>query len=371
MLHRIDDAETSAVADDNAISSALSLVTTASGLSIEAAKTCVYYATATHGMQELPCFPILNVQGPMATGKTQAMRQVQGLVPFPHCTGTNLTEARLRDELVKAKNGVVFIEEADTVPEHLIACRFGRDTARGSVNRMSGPGQGWHPEPVDYFGATVLHKRRPFNDAATVSRAITIKTQRKPGIYELRPVGEAVRLGLRKVWDRAKHKMSEVELIGRAGDVWRPLFAVALFCDDKEWLEYAREELEKANQRLKMGQEFEPDQMVVHALIAASGEEYCRLVSLTEIRDHLRKEYNWQPSASAVAHMARDMGFAVKTSHGIQKVVVDKVVLTKAACQTGLRDLVGDIWGLTDLDDIVSGSKVGTHSDVSVRNLVD
>ncbi len=61
---------------------------TASGLTNEAAKTCVYYAVGTYGLEQLQLYPILLFQGATGTGKSDAMKVLAQLVYKPSWLGT-------------------------------------------------------------------------------------------------------------------------------------------------------------------------------------------------------------------------------------------------------------------------------------------
>ena len=277
-------------------------------------------------------------QGAAGTGKSEAMKALKQLVYKPVWLGTNLSKASLRDELDKAKDATAFIEEGDDVAEDIISNRYARETAKTSVKRTTGAG--WFDFGVIYFGATVLHKRKPFNDHATASRSIIIKTRNNLGSYYVPVVEDIVRNGLKQLWEPSNPKLKELNLSSRAADVWKPLIAVAATCGDIVWLMYSLKEIRNAIDKLKLGQEFEPEEQIVNALIALSNKP---MVALTGIREHLRKESNWQPSAWAVADMIRSLGFEIKTSHGERKVKIDKELLAKLAKELGIEDTGLDI----------------------------
>lgn len=291
------------------------------------------------------CCGIFVFQGAQSTGKTSGMRAMKGFVSNPQWIGTNLTEAALRDQLEKAKNGTAFVEEGDNAHEHLIANRFSRDTASTVVNKQLG--KVWCPIQVDYFGATVMHKRKPFIDPATLSRTILVKTRSKPGHYHLTELDDSVRQGLLELWQLAKPMMNELNVSGRVADVWKPLLAVARYCGDESWLQYADREMCKASDKLKLGQESEPEHAIVNALIAKCKSPS---VPLAEIKDHIAREYDWQPNSWQVGELIRELGFDVKDSHGKRKVVINKDRLTELACQLGIENALEDIWDISIRD---------------------
>lgn len=143
---------------------------------------------------------------------------------------------------------------------------------------------------------------------------------------------------MKALWEASTHQTG-LDISGRAADVWKPLIMVATACYDIMWLLYCYSEIEKAKENLKRGQEFEPDAMVVNALIALSHDsiETTLLVALSEIRENLRREYNWQPTSWAIGDMVRNLDFEVKASHGQHKVVIDKNRLAKVAGDLGIE----------------------------------
>jgi len=321
---------------DDVIEPAIAALQTASGLTRNAAKTLVYYAVVTYGLEELRLCAALVLQGATGTGKSGAMNVEKELVNKPHSVGTNLTKARLRDEFGKAKNATAFIEEGDNASEELISNRFSRDTATTSVNRTTGVA--WSPWALEYFGATVMHKRKPFNDPATASRSIVVKTHSSPGSYYMPQIENSIRESLRNLWLQAKDKLVTLNYPGRAGDAWKPLIAVAITCGDGDWLAYAMGELDKATQKLKLGQDFEPEALVVNTLIALSYDKPDNeRVALSKIVAKLKLEYNWQPSSWALADIVRDLGFEVKKSNGDIKVQIHRSKLTDVCEQLGIE----------------------------------
>jgi hypothetical protein len=80
---------------------------------------------------------------------------------------------------------------------------------------------------------------------------------------------------------------------------------------------------------LRLGQDYEPEALLVSALSALCVQH--DLVPIADIRDHVRKESNWQPTAWAVANMVRDMGFETRKAHGQVKAVVDRPLLAELA----------------------------------------
>jgi len=153
----------------------------ASGLTEAQAKTCVYYAVATHRMERYDKFPQLVLQGSQGTGKTSAKDQLAPMVYRPKSINGK-TEATIRDELAQATTALIDERETVSVLEDLLTQRYARETAEVVVNQQVSEG-GYVPVKRNMFGATIVCKRHPFSDGAMRSRAIVIRTKRKPGNY--------------------------------------------------------------------------------------------------------------------------------------------------------------------------------------------
>ena len=149
----------------------------ACGLDTNWAKAISYYALATHGLPNLKKFPILLLEGPPGTGKSTILGILGQITNGPSRIDGSVSRAELRDSL----NGThtAFIEEADRVSERLVRNRYSDHTSRTVVKRKAP--RGWNREPLDLFGATVLHRRVPFKDPAVQSRGITVHTRKADG----------------------------------------------------------------------------------------------------------------------------------------------------------------------------------------------
>jgi hypothetical protein len=131
------------------VHAAVGAMQTASGLTYEQAKTCVYYAAATYGLDDLSLFPILIFQGPYGTGKSTAMQALKQLVYEPVDIGTRLTEASSRDKLAaKSKESTAFFEERDSVAEEIISNRYSREAAITTVKK-AGSWSKWFTKELD------------------------------------------------------------------------------------------------------------------------------------------------------------------------------------------------------------------------------
>lgn len=310
-------------------------ITSACGLDINQAKTVVYWAIATHAIDRLKIMPILVLQGGHGTGKSTLIELLNQICHSPIPIDGKVSKAELRDSL--KLNTTALIEEADGINENWILKRFAKQTASTSVKRGSAS-QGWTREPMNLFGATVLHRRVPFRDPAVDSRSITLKTVYKPGNYSMPTLDGTALANIAASVDWTK----TITLPdGRAADTWMPLFQAALNCKDSEFLQYAVGELNKAIASLTVGQEYEPSQLVVSKLVSSAidpnSQQLKQRVPLKDITKGLKDDghnlNSWQ-----VGKILRDLGFEVKLSGGNQYVYIDKAHLLGVAKQLGIDD---------------------------------
>jgi hypothetical protein len=311
-------------------------ITAACGLDLNQAKTVVYWAIATHAMDKLKTMAILVFQGGYSSGKSTLIALLKQICHSPVSVDGNVSRAELRDSL--KPNTTALIEEADTVDEGLILMRYTRQTASTTVKRGSAS-QGWTREALNLFGATVLHRRLPFRDPAVDSRSITIKTIYKHGNYTMPTLDRVALAAIASQIDWAKIIVALPS--GRAGDTWMPLFQVAAYCNDIEWIKYAASEFAKAIKSLGEGQGYEPSQIIVSKLVSLAIEpntqQLKQRVPLKDITKGLKDEgqtlNSWQ-----VGKILKDQGFQKKLSGGNEYVYIDKAHLLEVAKQLGIDD---------------------------------
>ena len=93
-----------------------------------------------------------------------------------------MTWPTVRDDFAEANNGTAIVEEADSNGkisssefEALLSERYSRNTALAKLKVPKGE-YNWVTQERPYFGATVIHRRIPFADAALDGRAIAIRS---------------------------------------------------------------------------------------------------------------------------------------------------------------------------------------------------
>lgn len=194
----------------------------ASGITFEQAKTCFYYALATHFIPDkLGLMPILAIIGPHGTGKTSLLKQLAKLVNGPKDIAAE-SEATLRDSFGKAITAL--IDEGDNAFEK---------APRGANY--------WVTKHTDTVGATIIGRQEPFKDSTITSRSIIIKTTYKSGKYRIRDFRKASAC----LSAFAEKIDLEPKSSQRIKDDWMPLQTIARYLKDTEWLEYSDKEIKR------------------------------------------------------------------------------------------------------------------------------
>ena len=83
--------------------------------------------------------------------------------------GTTVSKPALRD-LLRAER-TALIDEADGIPEDLLTKRYSRASSFLMVKRSKGNGK-FEDSTLDLFGATAIHRRKPFADRAVLGRSV-------------------------------------------------------------------------------------------------------------------------------------------------------------------------------------------------------
>lgn len=305
-----------------AINKAVITMLSASGLTPNQAKTVIYYSTATY--LEVDIQPILCLFGPAGTGKTSTMEQQQPyLCRAKQVTGK--TKSALREGLSNTRTAL--IEEGDRADEELIGCRYSKRTANISV--MKEGTLGWRNQEHNIFGATIIHKRKPFEDAAVRSRAIIIKTRKRSGNYQIKPVSDEE---VKAIADIAEKVDLTLDLTSeRVADTWRPLILVAKAVGDYDWIEYAKGEMELDEKALLAGQGYEPEQAMLltlqNLMITDSGVPMD--VQIKDVKRELQDNFDVRLKIYQIDQMASNLGFTVTKPSGYPVIKANKELLNK------------------------------------------
>jgi energy-coupling factor transporter ATP-binding protein EcfA2 len=271
----------------NQIETTVDALQSVSGLTREQAKTCAYYAVMTHLLDTYPddyLIPILCLQGNSGTGKSKTMKLMAKLVNNPTTlNGRGKTFSEIATDL----NGVTtaLIEEADfrqsRVETQLIQLR----TERRHKNQVIHKPPQQTPFPIKNFGATIVEKRVPFSDAAVRNRTITIKTVRREGDYREVNEIDIDSAGLRSLANFVRQNARRVPVSDRVMESWRPLIEISGALGDFDWVIHLDAEYQKARKMLAVGDQYESEDVLIKAVIAAGG--LSENVKLKDIRETL------------------------------------------------------------------------------------
>jgi len=330
------------------------LLSHVTGLGEFSRKVVVYYILATHALESLDTFPLLVLKGPQGTGKSSTLHVIASFARKPNRFSLRArTLPTIRDELVLALDGTAIIEEADQAWkdaeafERMLSDRYQRETAQAAYKEPDGDG-GHHTIDMFLFGATVLHRRLSFCDTALNGRSVLVRfrADHNKTYRSIEEVADDLACGPEIVRDLNMSLPNVAPLHGigaRIFDTYRPILAVAQLLGDVDFLTQMKEHLALATIQLKEDQSFEPDGIVLRALIerltAAKGRfDFSRNIKIGSIADAVWNNERVQLKPQQVAALLRDLGFKTKNSHGVTVVVPKPGILVKACSECGYED---------------------------------
>jgi hypothetical protein len=324
------------------------------GLSDRERKSMTYYALATHALDHVDTFPLLVLKGPMGTGKSKALRVAGALAYRPNAFSLRgRTLPAIRDALKASHNGTAIIEEADyawkdsEMFERLLSDRYQRASAEAALKQPAGglPGR-FVTVTKQYFGATLLHRRLPFVDAALNGRSVFVRFRASHDrtYYEFRDDDDGM-VETRELVQGLTFELPEVAqppgVASRVFDTYKPLLGAAQMCGDEGFPNMILPKLQAETLALKEAQSIEPDALVLRALIDClySGERLdLRYVPLSELGDSIWKNQRVSMRPQQIGALARELGFQTKNSHGVTKVVPTPATLLRACTECGYED---------------------------------
>jgi hypothetical protein len=328
---------------------ALSLVC---GLAARDRERVTYYTLATHAVESLDTFPLLVFKGPMGCGKSQALKVAHA---FAHKAGAislpSMTLPTVRDELAACHNGTAIIEEADqgwkdaATLEQMLSNRYQRATAKASLKQSRSDGN-WDTAHRELFGATILHRRQPFADAALNGRSVIVPFHadhnRTYAKAEGLPQLERGRQLVREFTFQLPAVEQPPNIAARVFDTYRPLVAASVACGDGGFLASIMRFLETETLSLKEAQSIEPEGLVLRALIACMSVggrlNFTTYVPFRDLADFIWQNYHFPLRHQQIGTIARDLGFQTKESHGVTKVVPKAATLLRACAELGYDD---------------------------------
>jgi len=291
-------------------------MTTASGITDEQARLCVAYAIVTH--HDFDQIPVLLFRGALATGKSEAMKQLAKICKEPKEIYANTTPA-LRDAFNRCQTAI--IDEADSIDESLIRDRYSRETGVREYKRL-GRGNKWETVTAEIFGATILTRRDPIADTALRSRCIVIETKQREGNFhqsdvsyeEFKQIAEQVKL-CKEDW-----------ISDRIHDTWKPILEVSFGIEDLILAAYASTEMQREMRNLRDGQEYDATAACMGAIVGLMIDQVgnpineAKWIHFNKIRDAIDEHFCLKLRVNQAAEIFRNEGFEVKTMRGFPAV---------------------------------------------------
>jgi len=299
-------------------------------------KLVTYWALATHALPHLQTFPGLSLQGQFGCGKSECLNVISLLSAKPmRITLNSFTLPAVRDAFINTYEGTVLIEEADTTWktehdkafENLLNNRNNRSAAIEEHNHQVS--KTWKRQRSRYFGATVLHRRQPFDDSALESRTIVVKFKpvRERTYKPFNSTDPLTTETVKAIAQISKLHLPYFESIaniaGRVMDTYRPCLMLAQYIDDQAFITGSYDILHSQTERMVIDQGTEFSHVVFSALISCMIDpddsthtlSYCN-VKLSSLVDAIYKETReWYPTRK-VGRQLRLMGHTVKVSNG-------------------------------------------------------
>lgn len=332
------------------------IITLVSGLGELDAWIAAYYCLCTWFVDRFDAFPILNVQGPNGTGKSQLLLIIKRLAyKVRDFTCVRSTYAALRDELAQAHEGTAIMEEADGSKdvEDLLSLRYSRSTAVCVRKEQDANSRTWHQRQALIFGASIIHKREPFDDPALDGRSVSIHTVPDVTRQYIKPdeVEPDVIEGIRS-WAEDLQKSISLPsssdipegIAPRVTDTYWPLIALASAVGDTESLDALWPRLVQASQNLRDGQQYEPGPTVVLALLSILANTPDHRIKIRnvkiegELKSVIERDFGRLLSNRKIAQILRDYGFEVRRIAGPNWVIPDMETLVRVGKSIGLED---------------------------------
>lgn len=322
----------------------------ATGLEPFECKVSSLFAASTWHLPQLDRFPLLVFLGGAGTGKSSALAVLSSVVYQPHVFSGKMTAPALRENMAKARDATILIDEADNLPEALLINRYSKTTAITAV-MLPTPDNGWLQVSRKIFGASILARRLPFRDPALTSRSIIIETkinaEKASNAYQ--PINPKHADKIRSLFEKCSKEIPLTgttlppNIQGRIAETFFPLLSLAETIGDKSFLEEAHDRLRLASETLKIGQEFEPSPILLRSLVAIQTRDNVlslRPVPLMELRDAIFQEYNLRLNSVQISQMLKSLGFITEIRGGRSRVLPNHLVLRNQLKAFGISDQI-------------------------------
>ncbi|MGA8152748.1 MAG: hypothetical protein WB952_17490 [Terriglobales bacterium] len=313
----------------------------------------VYWTLATHSLPHVNTFPLLDLLGKMGTGKSQTL-SVIGNFGFRPVTMSlrGMTGPAIRDKFAACYEGTAIIEEADhawkdgeMTFERMLSDRYQRNSAVAEHKVPAGEKK-WGTATKRYFGATALHRRISFGDAALDGRTVTVRL-RPDNTREYREYsdGDPWNAEGKELVGQLTFEPPVVEqpkgVAARIFNTYRPLLSAAQVFGDQDFAEQVLSKLRQETLELKEAQSSEPDGLVLCAIVEvvfALGPAAFQNIKFSVLAKLVWENHRFSLQPRQIGHIARELGFETKTSHGATVVVPRPATLLRACDECEYTD---------------------------------
>jgi len=327
----------------------------ATGLKDSSRKIITYWTLATHSLPHLGAFPLIALLGKMGTGKSQTLGIIENFAHRPvRLSLRGMTAPAIRDKLVEAHNGTAIIEEADfawrdgdSTFEHMLSDRYHRESATASHKVKTGK-DSWYSVHEQYFGATALHRRIAFKDAALDGRTVRVRFHadhtRKYREFDPQDSWNAEGRELVNGLDFGPVDIERPHgIAGRIFSTYKPLLSAAKACGDHDFVEQlCRRLLQEETLELKEAQASEPDGLILQAIVesvfSVNLEPHFGNIKFSALTESIWNNHRVSLSPRQVGPIVRELGFETKISHGVAVVVPSPATLLKACDDSEYSD---------------------------------
>ncbi|MGA8736074.1 MAG: hypothetical protein WB558_19310 [Terriglobales bacterium] len=313
----------------------------------------VHWTLATHSLPHLSTFPLLALLGKMGTGKSQTLSIIANFAFRPaRLSLRGMTGPAIRDKFAACYEGTAIIEEADHAWkdkdmdfERLLSDRYQRASAEESHKVPSGD-KNWETVTKRYFGATALHRRISFSDAALDGRTVTVRLRPDHARqYREYCAEDSWNVEGRQLISQLTFEPPVVEqpkdVAARIFNTYKPLLSTAKLCGDHGFEEQALTKLLQETLELKEAQSTEPDGLVLRAIVEsvfASGCTDFGNIKFSVLSESIWRNHKFSLQPRQIGPIARDLGLETKPSHGVTVVVPTPATLLKACDECEYTD---------------------------------
>jgi hypothetical protein len=329
---------------------ALSISTALTDLS---QKIVIYWTLATHSLPHQRIFPLLELLGKLGTGKSQTLSAIYNFAYHPlRISLRGMTGPAIRDKFAECYEGTAVVEEADHAWkdkemrfEHLLSDRYQRTSAEASKMVPAGENE-WVIATKQYFGATALHRRISFHDAAMDGRTVIVRfhadhTRKYQEYSDQDPWNVDGKSLIGEITFEPPTVEKPEGVAGRVFNTFKPLLSAAKLCGDDDFVRQLLPKLLQETLELKEAQSSEPDSLVLRAIVEAIfsvGTAKFQNIKLSALGKLIWDIHRFPLQPRQIGALARDLGFETKTSHGVTVVVPTPASLLRACDECEYTD---------------------------------